>query len=174
MPDTDDVVGVTREQVLTVSGPSQGQTFSVLSLGGGSEFWFQFIDQFLLFQVEDLDGRRGGSNQPESVWRESQGVDFVTGVQGVQNLFVRQVPQDDRTVFTTGSDQRSIWGDGQGGDVTGVTDEVGVQRVVGQVPRLEQNVSMFKLGTEAPVRRLLKMAFETIRDLGDIFYVSFE
>ena len=137
MPDSDNVISVTGEQVLTVSRPSQRDGFWVLGLGTNSEFWLQFIQQFSFLQLEDLDTRRGGSSQPVSVWRESQSMDFRVGVQGVQSLVGVQVPQDDNTVLTSRGAQRSIWGQGDAGNVTGVSNVVSVDRVVQQVPGLE-------------------------------------
>lgn len=137
MPDSDDVVGVTGEQVLAVSRPSQRDGLRVLSLGRHGELRLQLVQQGSLLQVEDLDTRSGGSSQPVSVWRESQSVDLRSSVQGVQGVVGVQVPQDDDTVLTSRGIQRSIWGDGDAGDVTSVADEVSVDLVVVQVPRLE-------------------------------------
>lgn len=137
MPDSDDVVSVTGEQVLTISRPSQGDSLWVLSLSTDSELWLQLVQQGSLLQVEDLDTRGGGSSQPVSVWRESQGVNLRSGVQSVQGGVRVQVPQDDNTILTSRSVQRSIWGDSDAGDVTGVADEISIELVVVQVPRLD-------------------------------------
>lgn len=136
LPDSDDVVSVTGEQVLTVSRPSQGDSLWVLSVRANSELWLQFVQQGSLLQVEDLDTRRGSSSQPVSVWRESQSVNLRSSVQGVQGVVGVQVPQDDNTVLTSRSVQGSIWRDGDAGNVTSVTNEVSVELVVVQVPRL--------------------------------------
>lgn len=121
MPDSDGVIGVTSEEVLTVVRPGKGNTFWGLTFGN---FWLQFVLQLLGLQVEDLDRLGGGSGQPESVWSESQSVDFGTGWQGVKNRLGVDVPQDDDTVLTGGSTQGSVWGDGDGGNETVVTNEV--------------------------------------------------
>lgn len=139
LPNSDLVVGVTGEQVLTVSRPGQRDSLRVLGLGGNSELRLQLVQQGSLLQVEDLDARSGGSSQPVSVWRESKSVDLRSSVQGVQGLVGVQVPQDDDTVLTSRSVQGSVWGDGDAGDVAGVADEVGVKLVLVQVPGL--NVS---------------------------------
>lgn len=136
MPDSDDVVGVTSEQVLTVSRPGQRDGLWLLSLSRNGELWLQLVQQLSLLQVEDLDTGSSGSSQPVSGWRESQSVNLRRSVQGVQGLVGVQVPQDDDTVLTSGSVQRSIWGDNNTGNVTGVADEVSVELVLVQVPRL--------------------------------------
>lgn len=138
MPDTDDRISVTSEQVLTISRPSNGDGFWVSSLTGGGELWLELVNNLVLLQVEDLDGRSGGSSQPVSVWREGQSVDLVTSSKGVKSLLLLQVPQHDGTVLTSRGNQSSIWGDGDGGDVTGVTNVVTGQSVLVQVPRLFQ------------------------------------
>lgn len=100
MPHSDDVIGVTSEQVLTVSRPSQRNGFWVLGLSTDSELGLQLVQQGSLLQVEDLDSGSSGSSQPVSGWRESQGVDLGVSVQGVQSQVGVQVPQDDDTVLT--------------------------------------------------------------------------
>lgn len=136
MPNSDDVVSVTGEQVLTVSRPGQRNGLWLLGLGRDGELWLQLVQQLSLLQVEDLDTRSGGSSQPVSGWGESQSVNLRSSVQGVQSVVSVQVPQDNDTVLTSGSVQRSIWGNDNARDVTSVTDEVSVDLVVVQVPRL--------------------------------------
>lgn len=63
-----------------------------------------------------------------------------SSVQGVQGLVGVQVPQDDDTVLTSGSVQGSVRGDGDAGDVAGMTNEVSVELVLVQVPGLEMLV----------------------------------
>lgn len=136
LPHSDDVIGVTSEQVLTVSRPSQRNGFWVLGLGTDSELRLQLVQQGSLLQVEDLDSGSGGSSQPVSGWRESQGVDLGVSVQGVQSQVGVQVPQDDDTVLTRRGTQRSIWGDGDTRNVAGVANEVSIDVVLVKVPGL--------------------------------------
>lgn len=141
LPNSDDVVGVTSEQSLTVSGPSQRDSVWFSGLGVTSEFWLQFIDQRLWIQTEDLDTRSGSSRQPVSVWRESQSEDFILSTQGVHSRLVSQVPQHDFTVLTSGSDQRTIWRSSNGVNVVVVTDEVSFDLELVNVPCLFKFVS---------------------------------
>lgn len=136
LPDTDNRVCVTSEQVLTVGGPSERDSLWVSSLTGGGELWLELVNELTLLEVEDLDGRSGSSGQPVSVWREGQRVDLVTSWQGVKNLLLVQVPKDDLTVLTGRSNKGSIWGDGDGGNVTVVTNVVTSDLVSVQVPGL--------------------------------------
>lgn len=75
-------------------------------------------------------------------------------VQSVQSGVGVQVPQDDDTVLASGSVQRSIRRDSDTGNVTGVANEISVELVVVQVPRLNLLVKSLNF----------KMEF---RDLGD-------
>ena len=135
LPDSDQVISVTREQVLAVLRPSQGDTNRRLTL---SNLRLQLILQSSLLKVEDLDRRRGSSAKPESVWREGQSVNLMARVQSVQQLLWSQVPKNDNTVLTTGSAKGSIWGRCDAGNVTVMADEVGGQSSLSQVPRLDR------------------------------------
>ena len=134
LPDSDQVIGVTREQVLTVLRPSQGDTNRRLTL---SNLRLQLVLQSSLLKVEDLDRRRGSSAKPESVWREGQSVNLVARVQSVQQFLWSQVPKDDNTVLTTRSTKGSIWRRCNAGNVTVMANEVGGQSSLSQVPRLD-------------------------------------
>lgn len=139
LPDSNNVIGVTSKQVLTVSRPSQRDGFRVLSLGTNGNFWLQFIQQGSFLQVEDLDTASGSSSQPVSVGGESQSVNFSSSVQGVQGLVGVQVPKDDNTILTGRSAQRSIRRDGDARNVTGVANEVSFNSVFRNVPALNYN-----------------------------------
>lgn len=138
MPNSDNVVGVTGEEVLAIGRPGKGDTLWVLSLGGeGSKLRLELVHQFTLLQVVNLDSGSGSGTEPVSVWRESQSVDLVTRSEGVEGSLGVHVPQDDGTVLSTRCTQRSIWGDGNAGDVTGVANKVSLKRVVLKVPSLK-------------------------------------
>lgn len=103
LPNSDDVVGVTGEQVLAIGRPSQGNSLRLLSLSTDSELRLQLVQQSSFLQVENLDTGGSGSSQPVSAWRESQSVNLRRGVQSVQGVVGVQVPQDDNTILTSGS-----------------------------------------------------------------------
>ena len=136
MPDSDNVISVTSEQVLTISRPSQRNSMWFSSFGVTSEFWFQFFDNSVVVQVQDLNTRSSGSNQPVSVWREGESKDFVFDVNVDNWGFFSQRPNHDVTVFTTSGDQGDIWRDGNSVDVVVVTDQVRVNLEFLQVPEL--------------------------------------
>lgn len=63
-------------------------------------------------------------------------MDLVTGVEGVEVLGLVQVPQHGGTVLATGGAEGSVGGDGDGVDVAGVTDVVGLQTAGSELPDL--------------------------------------
>lgn len=136
-PGTDLVVGVTGEQGLAVGGPGQGDTLGVTALLALlNVLGLELINLALLLEVEDGDGAAGGGAQPVAVGGEDQGVDLVTGVEGVEVLGLVKIPQHGGTVLATGGAQGSIGGDGDGVDVAGVTDVVSLQTAGSELPDL--------------------------------------
>lgn len=116
--DADDVVGEASEQVLAVGRPGQrGARNSLLAISASD---LDLINHGLGFQVPDLDGLVGGSDQPVLDRGEDQGVDDVLSIQGVQELALGQVPEKGLVVFSTGGAERAIRGDSDGVQVTGV------------------------------------------------------
>ena len=63
-------------------------------------------------------------------------MDLVTSVEGVQVLRLVEVPEHGGSVLATGSAQGAIGGDGDGVDVTGVTDVVGLETAGRELPNL--------------------------------------
>jgi len=104
------------------------------------EFWAQFIHNALALQIPDLDALLRSSNQPVSVRAKAKSVDDVTGIQRIQALAFRQVPQHGHTILAAASTEGTIWRHRDRVHVPGVTDEVGAQLAVGQVPHLHQLV----------------------------------
>lgn len=139
-PGTDLVVGVTGEQSLAVGGPGKGDTLGVTALLALlNVLGLELINLALLLEVEDGDGAAGGGAQPVAVGGEDQGVDLITGVEGVEVLGLVQIPQHGGTVLATGGAKGSIGRDGDGVDVAGVTDVVGLQTAGGELPDLLMN-----------------------------------
>lgn len=137
-PGTDLVVGVTGEQGLAIGGPGQGDTLGVTALLALlNVLGLELINLALLLEVEDGDGAAGGSAQPVAVGGEDESVDLIAGVEGVEVLGLVQVPEHGGTVLATGGAEGSIGGDGDGVDVAGVTDVVGLQAAGGELPNLD-------------------------------------
>lgn len=63
-------------------------------------------------------------------------MDLVVGVERVQVLGFVQVPEHGGAVLATGGAERAIGGDGDGVDVAGVADVVGLQLAGGELPNL--------------------------------------
>ena len=91
----------------------------------------------LALKVEDLDAGCGRCAKPVAVGGEDEGVDLVTGGEGVEVLGLVKVPQHGGTILAAGGTQRSIGGDGDGVDVAGVAIVVGLQLELRQFPDLD-------------------------------------
>lgn len=101
-PSTNDVVGVTGKQGLSITAPRQADTLWLSALlSDGLEFWLQLINLALLLQIEDDDAAGGGGAEPVAVGGENKGVDLITGVQGVKVLRLVQVPEHGSSVLAT-------------------------------------------------------------------------
>jgi len=142
-PGPDDVISVTSKQGLSITTPCQANTLWLSALLANSlELWLQLINLALLLQIEDDDAARGGSAKPVSVGGENEGVDLITGVQGVQVLRLVQVPEHGSSILSTRCAQRSIRGDGDSVDVAGVSDVVGLKAAGGEFPNLLNVLAM--------------------------------
>lgn len=155
-PDADEVVGVTGKEGLAIGGPGEGLSLGLASLLGQLvEVGLEVVDDRLGLEVEDLDRRGGGSTEPVTVGGEDKGVDDVSGLKGVEVLAVVEVPEHDNAVLATGGSEGSVGGDGEGVDVTGVAEVVGLELALGELPNL-----MLAFGQKRYYGK------EEIRDLG--------
>ena len=136
-PAADTVVGVSGEQGLAVGAPGQGDTLGLPALLANLHVLrLELVNLGLLLKVEDDDAGGGGSAQPVAVGGEDKGVDLVTGGKRVEVLGLVQVPQHGGSVLTTGGAEGAIGRDGDGVDVTGVTDVVGLDAAGSEFPDL--------------------------------------
>lgn len=142
LPDADEVISVTREKSAAVGAPGNRDTFGVtgLSLVDLVEFRAKLINQRLVLEVPNLDGRSGGSAKPVAVGREGNGIDDITGLKRVEVLGVVQVPKHHNTILTSGSAKRTIGRHGDSVDVAVVTDEVGAKLELRKIPNLDDLV----------------------------------
>jgi hypothetical protein len=139
--DTDQVVGVTGEEISAISRPCEAgavRDLRVLAYRGNIKL--DLVDHALGLQVPDLDALGGGGAQPISVGREHKGVDDVTSLKRVESLALGKVPEHGSTVLATGSAKGSIGGDGHGVEVSVVADKVGAELAVGERPDLDESV----------------------------------
>jgi len=147
-PDADEAILVTSKESLAISRPGQGDSLGrVRLLADVGELRLELIDNGLGLQVPDLDAGRGGSAQPVAVGREDQGVDNVIALalQRVQVLALVEVPEHGDTIASTGSAEGTIGGDSDGVNVPGVSDVVGAQLALGELPDLEAICCVFVL-----------------------------
>lgn len=140
LPDTDGVVGVSGEEELAVGGPGEGNAGGGLGVLGNNDVWAELVNNALALEVPDLDAGLGGSAEPVPVGAEDQGVDDITGIEGVEVLPLVKVPEHGDSVLASGGAEGTVGGDGDGVDVSGVSDVVGPQLAVGEVPDLDHPV----------------------------------
>ena len=93
-------------------------------------------DLVLAFKIPDLDGWASGSTQPVAVGGEAQSIDCVSVVQSVQVLAIIEIPKHGLGVLAAGCAQGTIGRHGDGVQVSGVSNVVGLELAVGQVPDL--------------------------------------
>ena len=98
-------------------------------------------DYLLALKIENFDATGGRSAQPISVWGENEGIDDITGLQGVEVLALVQIPEHGDTILATRSSERTIRGDRNGVDVTGVAVVVGLQLEFRELPNLIKCIS---------------------------------
>ena len=67
---SDDVIGVSGEEGLSVLRPGQRDTLwaGSSSVSGAGDFWLELFDLLLVLEVPDLDGRSNSGAEPVSVW----------------------------------------------------------------------------------------------------------
>ena len=136
-PGADLVVGVTGEQGLAIGGPGEGDTLGLAGLLANLDvLGLELVNLALLLKVEDDDGAGGGGAEPVAVGGEDEGVDLVTGVEGVEVLGLVEVPEHGGTVLAAGGAEGAVGRDGDGVDVAGVTDVVGLDTAGGELPNL--------------------------------------
>ena len=73
----------------------------------------------------------------QPVGREDQSVGDLRVLQGVEMFPIIEVPQHRLAVLASTGAEGAVRGESDGVDVSGVTDVVGLQLAVGQVPHLD-------------------------------------
>jgi len=143
LPEADELIRVTGKESLAISRPCHGEACGWQGLGIGVDVDYlhlQLINDALLLQVPDLDGRGCGCAEPVSVGAEAQSIDDVVGLKGVQMLALVQVPQHGATILASGGTQGTIGGYRHAVQVIIVAVVVGLQLAIGQVPHLDNLV----------------------------------
>ena len=138
-PSPDQVIRIPREQRLPIRAPRQTHALRLPALlAHGRIFGLQLVNLALLLEIEDDDGARRRGAEPVSVRGEDEGVDLVTGGQGVEVLRLVEVPEHGCAIFAAGGTEGAVGGDGHGVDVAGVTDVVGLDAAIGKFPYLRK------------------------------------
>jgi len=167
LPHSDQIIGVSSEQRLTVSGPRQRDAISGSCFTTQADnFGFQLIHDGFRFQIPDLNGWTSRGAEPVSVWTEGESVDYVGSFERVQMFTLIEVPEHGFTVFTTGSAQRTVRRHGDGVDVPTMAVVIGLQLAVGEVPNFDHLIPTTRhddwvlcVGREPHVRHPLCVAF---------------
>jgi hypothetical protein len=128
----------TSKQSVAIRGPSERNNPWEwrLVLGRSSDL----VNDSLGFEIPDFNALISGSAEPVVLGGESQSVDSRSGSQRVQVLALIDIPEHSSSVLTTRSNQRTVWGNGQGVNDTSVTNQVGSELAVSQVPYLDDLV----------------------------------
>lgn len=85
----------------------------------------------LFLEIKDDNGAGRGGAQPVAVGREGERMHLVAGVQRIEVLGLVEIPEHGRTVFSARRAKRPIGRDGDGVDVAGVADVVGLNAARG-------------------------------------------
>ncbi len=136
-PCPNQVVRVTGKQRLPISAPRQTHTLRLPALlAHSSVLGLQLIDLALLLEIKDDDARRSCGAQPVTVWREHEGVDLVAGGQRIQVFGFVKIPKHGCAVFAARGAEGAVGGDGNGINIAGVPNVVGLDAAGGEFPDL--------------------------------------
>lgn len=157
MPNTDEVISVTREKSLTISRPSKRDALRNLRVfTNREEFRAEVINNSFRLQVPDFDGGTSSSAEPVAVRAEAESVDFSTSLKSVEVFALVEIPEHGNTVFTTRSTERTVRRDSNSVQVASVTNVVGAEFAVGKIPDFNEavpanrdNVGVGSVGREA-------------------------
>ena len=97
----------------------------------------ELLDHVLALKIPNLDGWASGSAQPVAVGRKAKRVDCVGVIQSVQMFAIIEIPQHGFGILTTRSTQRTIGRHGYSVKITRVSNVVGLQFTISQIPYLE-------------------------------------
>jgi len=136
--DTNDLVRISGEKGRTIGRPGKAQALGKLATFG--LFRAKSVNDNLGLEVPDLDGIISGSTQPVTVGGEAKSVDNFTSIEGVETLSLVQVPKHSSVVFSSTGGQRTIGGDADSVQVSGVSDKVVAKLAVGQIPDLDKTI----------------------------------
>jgi len=141
LPYTDETISVAGEESGTIGRPGEGDALGVLGLlTTVEEFRAELINNRLGLEIPNLDARVSGSAQPVAVGRESESVDDITSLKGVEVLGVVQVPEHDNSILATRGAKRTVRRNSDSVNVASVTNMVGSKLALGKLPDLDNLV----------------------------------
>jgi len=119
-------------------GPDEGSAtdqggVSCLSVKGGS---FVSVDEFLVWEIVDLDTLFGTDNEPIELGGEQDNVNWGFSVDLFEMSSFNQVPDVDFTVSTTGGDEVGVWCKIKSVDLSFVSNESVLEGHDGVIPNL--------------------------------------
>lgn len=161
-PDSKEVVCETSKQSLTIRRPSNGHTLwlpSLLTYFSISRFELinnrpnDIINKsgqkkvrsgnWLALQIENFYTACSSCAQPVPVRREHKGINNITGLKRVEVFALIQVPKHGNTILASWCSKRTIRGNGNGVDVSGVAIVVGLQFELWEFPDLVIGVNIW-------------------------------
>lgn len=142
MVSADNVIGVTSIEDVTVLRPAERGALDGESLLANVALRNELdgVKADLGLEIPDDDGGSSSSTQPVTDGGEDEGVDDLRSLKRVKVLTLVDIPEHSSTVLTTGSTERTIGGDSDSVNITGVTDEVELVGEVVHVPDLDDLV----------------------------------
>lgn len=144
-PSPDFVICVTSEEGLTIGAPSQADTFRLPALFADLQvFGLELVNLALFLEVEDDDTAGSSSAKPVTIRGEDEGVDLVTSSEGIEMLGLIEVPEHGGTVLATRSAERAVRRDGDGVDVTSMTNMIGLDAARCKLPDLFHELALLK------------------------------
>lgn len=98
---------------------------------------FVSVDEFLVWEIVDLDTVFGTNNEPVKLGGEQDNVDWGFGVDLFEMSSFNQVPDVDFTVSTTGGNEVGVWGKIKSVDLSFVSNESVFEGHDGVIPNLD-------------------------------------
>jgi len=140
---SDAAIGISSVQSVSISAPCKRDGYGLvlsLLLEFRDRLGVEGNNKLLLFKIPDGDSLLGGSAQPISSGREDQSVDDISSLERVKVLSFIEIPKSGSSVSSSRSAERTIGRNSDCVDVSSVSNQVGSELAVSQVPYLDHSV----------------------------------
>ena len=139
LEDSDETISETSVEGLLVLGPDEGSATdksgsSVFSVKGSG---FISVDEFLVWEIVDLDTLFGTNDEPVKFRCEQDNVNWGFSINLFEMSSFNQVPDVDFTVSTTGSDEVGVWSKIKSVDLSFMSNESVLKGHDGVIPDLD-------------------------------------